>query len=99
MCVQCTALLGDLRTAAVVGKSIQSHFLALKTGRGTLPTGLQRVKKTLLVCGVPSRVTEDAALLRAVGSFFGFQRHMMDFESILVNVEEMCVLCSLIYVN
>ena len=73
--------------AAVVGKSYQKHFLALKCGRGTLPTGLQRVKKTLLACGVPDAACEDAVLLRQVGEFFGYPYHLMDFKSILVNVE------------
>ena len=74
--------------AAVVGKSIQKHFLSLKSGRGTLPTGLQRVKKTLLACGVPDTVCESESLLRHVGEFFGYPRHRLDFKSILVNVEK-----------
>ena len=74
--------------AAVVGKSYQKHFLALKCGRGTLPSGLQRIKKTLLACGVPDSACEDPGLLRQVGAFFGFQRHLLDFKSILVNVEK-----------
>ena len=74
--------------AAVVGKSYQKHFLALKCGRGTLPSGLQRIKKTLLACGVPDSACEDPGLLRQVGAFFGFQRHLLDFKSILFNVEK-----------
>ena len=66
---------------------MQQHYLALKTGRGTLPTKLQRVKKTLLACGVPHEATEDARLLHQVGSFFGYPAHHLDFKSILVDVE------------
>ena len=74
--------------AAVVGRSIRKYFLGLKFGRGTLTTGLQRVKKTsLLACGVPDAACEDASLLRDVGNFFGYPRHLMDFKSILVHVE------------
>ena len=68
--VYTTYLVHSCTQAAVVGKSYQKHFLALKCGRGTLPTGLQRVKKTLLACGVPDAACEDAALLRQVGEFF-----------------------------
>ena len=74
--------------AVVVGESVQKHYLALKTGRGTLPTGLQRVKKTLLTCGVPDQACEDAQLLRQVAQFFGYSQHQLDFKSILVNVEQ-----------
>ena len=46
------------------------------------------MKKTLLACGVPEKASEDAALLRAVGSFFGFGKHHLDFKSILVHVDD-----------
>ena len=76
----------------MVGKSYQKHFMNLKRGRGTLPTGLQRVKKTLLACGVPSEAAENEGLLCRVGEFFGFQRHLLDFKSILVHVDPVSVL-------
>ena len=85
--VYTTYLVHSCTQAAVVGKSYQKHFLGLKCGRGTLTTGLQRVKKTLLAYGVPDAACEDAALLRQVGEFFGYPYHLMDFKSILVNVE------------
>ena len=66
---------------------MQKHYIALNSGRGTLPTGLQRVKKTLLACGVPDAASEDPVLLRQVASFFGYAEHNLDFKSILVNVE------------
>ena len=74
--------------AAVVGESIQKHFLSLKCGRGTLPRGLQRIKKTLLACGVPDNACEDAELLYRVAAFFGFHEHHLDFKSILVHVDD-----------
>ena len=46
------------------------------------------MKKTLLACGVPEEAQENEALLRDVGSFFGFPKHHMDFRSILVHVDE-----------
>ena len=85
--VYTTYLVHSCTQAVVVGKSYQKHFLALKCGRGTLTTGLQRVKKTLLAYSVPDAACEDAALLRQVGEFFGYPYHLMDFKSILVNVE------------
>lgn len=44
------------------------------------------MKKTLLACGVPDGVSEDATLLRRVGKFFGYEEHLLDFSSILVDV-------------
>lgn len=58
----------------------------MKSGRGTLPKGLQRIKKTLLACGVPDGVADSPTLLRQVGEFFGYGEHHVDFSSILVDV-------------
>lgn len=58
----------------------------MKNGRGTLPNALQRMKKTLLACGVPDSVSESSSLLRQVGKFFGYGEHALDFKSILVDV-------------
>ena len=80
-----------------MGKCYQKHFLNLKRGRGTLPSGLQRVQKTLLACGVPEAASESADVLRDVGLFFGFQNHLLDFKSILVNVDRVSV-CFLVYI-
>ena len=58
----------------------------MKNGRGTLPKGLQRIKKTLLACGVTGGVADSPTMLREVGRFFGYGEHALDFNSILVNV-------------